>query len=395
MKEILLDNGVDQSARLYAQVASEYDEYLDWYFRNAVVEERKMINDLLERANAEGKRFKTEQDHNNDVLVDTVFTVERQQGINVDNMSLMVIGGGPKTLDTDFGDTSKRSILKRVRHINFGDFSPNAARAGTNAIKSLVGESRSTIAAFLYDVTNGYSTAHSRILQTGFAGCNSFAEALKASESFGKLTYEDVVDKLMSVLTDVQIELKDQKQKIQLATTDLVGGGINDGSLLLKADEEPIETNLVYLPKLIAGTGAAAEQKYMWSRIDDLVENDQPTHDEVEELYENMHEYIANYNTIVAIQTITKILNDNPKASVLAITDVNTFYDNGIKCDRLYLKKLKSQLKESNIVMQELPTVREWHDQPGHFHRVVELLCRKKTTNGTGTSDSGVLVTDE
>jgi hypothetical protein len=313
------------------------------------------------------------------------------KGIKRKEMNIAVIGPGIEPVGRDFNIFMVDHYLRELNKIVVIDFIPGVVRS---AIKSLM---RSKIPSHLmygvqYDITDGLSTAYRQYI----------FEALASQKSDSEDDFSDMIAEKICTF-DIE-EIKKRRMLgmyegpglLNITTREEpLAGGWNEGrSLAFTVNKNPLPLHMISLQMVLAGTGAEAEGA-LWGRFFDVTASDpNPSFDlkmRRRTIYTQIHQMITLYNTTISKSIISKLLNDNPDASVLAVTDISTIHAKPRfgRMPRLDVTELERALAEQNIlttVSSIQPWV--WNDEPEHSHQVEAIVFERAPVQKDKKEDS-------
>lgn len=355
---IYLDQAIDPMARLFNHSALKYDAYLEsTYGHNA------------------HQRVQQWQDHFHEMHKRTTgflwnYTETRKKRKDT---HMVLVGPGFQPTVTDFGQNLQETYLRHVGTLTVLDYSTQVVSAAMRDVQQNTRNHAGRLFGMQFDITNGFSTAYSALLQKSFGASYDFASFQHEAKQLADLSIEELQKRLSNELSDLSLALLSKDEEVTKSPIELIAGGVNGRrSLHLTVNSEYIQPDIFYMPMVIAGTGAAAEREYIWSRFEDMSDSGVVTSDaEKQEFYANIHQLIANYNTIIAVIAFRKILSDNPEASIFAVSDNSTvMHNNDATHPRLHTEELRKLLRTANISFVTTGKNWYWHDEPTHCHGV-------------------------
>lgn len=361
-----LDQAIDSSARIYGDTAQDYALYLGG-----------------EYATNREKSHDRWQNHYENVRAEIVGHV-MDLGIPRRNMNMAIIGPGLSPIGAEIGLTEERKIIQKVRQVVVADFSPTVVDKAIEQMKRRIPREKSFL-PMLIDVTDGLSTAYRRLSLEAMQNVETEDQLMEASAKLAAMNIEKLRTTLIELLTDVDCEQIESLDFAHSAYPEIFYfGGLNNTRERYKlsingGDELPLHS--IIMPLVIAGTGAAAEHE-IWTKYKDVLASDaEKPASRLDDFVRNIYKLITRYNTLAASKSIGDILDDNPEAQLLAITDISTAHyhgDLGVM-NRLDLEQLSELLDKKDILLKRPRVGWEWHDQPDeHYHQVEALLCKKR-----------------
>jgi hypothetical protein len=304
---------------------------------------------------------------------------------------MAVCGPGLDPGRRDFDTRLIESGLSQLRGIILVDFS---RMTNASAARSLIGAGvdANRLHRVQFDLTGRMSTMYLRHLEERLRDVNTEEEL---ADAVSRLEGEDTVGVLRSRLFDevTQAGTEAVQGKVTADTRSRLQALINPKhSLRLTSQDKPVQVDLFSLNMILAGTGAAAEG-LVWDKYQNALMTDaeQPVSESTlrrrRKILRDMHAVITRYNTDVAKEMFRTILDTNPNARVLAMTDVSTIYrdedlDVG-RLPRLDVEQMRLDLEELGIdvtLSKPIPNW-AWEDEPEHSHEVVALTAKRSATD--------------
>gem|GEM_PF-4146756 len=366
MKLNYVDQFRDPWEPLYEQTAESYDTYL----------EREYETNRMRFAaewNAHYEQMRTAYEA----------TVLRllESGKKREGMFTADIGRGPFDHDQRIIDT----LVKRYQAVVTIDFATRIRRAAMTALLE-GGVSKEKMYEMRFDISSGLSTVYDQYWEEKLGSINTEEELCETMDVLHKA---DIVMELDARVSDA-VAAAARQDTCALAGERTFEEPLNrDRRMILSEGGKRMPLDLVYLPMVIAGTGVPGEKR-VWGVYEDTIMSNDSKEGEPSEatlisrrrVLRRIHGIIAAYNTAVAERIFKKILVDNPRATLLAVTDVSTTYDderlNVGELPRLIVDELIGNLEEEGILVSRNLDVKPWvwKDEPAHHHTVNVLSAR-------------------
>lgn len=299
--------------------------------------------------------------------------VQAPDGMPLRDLNVGIVGPGMAPVGRDFDDVIIDDYLSQVNAVVVIDIS---TRVVHKALCDLfeAGVPVEKLYGVQFDMTSRWSTFYEQCIRKWFGNVETaehFAECTQIMRDFS--------------ISDLDQQICFQEDSIKHKPTYYLEGGINENrTLALTIDGNPLPLHAVSLQMCAAGTGAAAEdlikERYheMVHRCGGSVEEERELPGISKAVFENMHSMIMQYNTQTTHDFIVRLFRGNPEASVLAITDINTWYKKPKfgQLLRLDQQKLKTDLKERGIEAT-ITDGWQWHDSKHHFHDINTIEFNK------------------
>lgn len=326
---------------------------------------------------------------------EALFRFIEQSGKPRSETTLALIAPGLHPAHRDLNPFIVETAIAQLQRVICIDFSMAVNRA---AIRSLLGSGVNPrrMFAMQYDLTGGLSTVYDHWLQEKLQPVVREEDLIRLMEGLAKVDIvAELEGHLMEELERVQREFVFPVDQLPTADVPLN----HDRTLGIRLEGRQVPLDFATLNMVIAGTGVTAEARW-WDTYHNVVattDSDRgrrPT-DAILEGRRRMlalfhGKIVAPYNTQIAINSFHQVLTDNPGASVLAITDVSTNYEDTLldigSLPRLHVHEVISKLRDAGINLRDTTPIKDWDwkDQEDHSHTVHALMAKRSQVSSGG-----------
>jgi len=375
-----LDQARDRDAFFFNITARKYEDYLDHEYSD----------------NRSDHSAEWDEHYRNmrGGFVKTVLSLLEDKGMKQKDMNVGIIGPGLDPVSCELDNHVCDFHLSEFRSIVIIDFSQKIIRSAMDALIR-AGVPSEKILGMQFDITNGLSTTYDRFLLEELQGIETEEELSRFTEKLENLDIGMLRQRLLDELDEAE------RGTVIPITETLIGGGENeDNTMALTVEGEPLPLHLVTYQMVLAGTGAAAEDRF-WTAYREALSHTEyqsesnPDEEARREMLERIFHLITTFNTEVAVSTVRHVLRGNPDAMVTAATDISTIRkEPSHTFKRLDVDKLERRLAnpdDNNDAPIQISIPRggwTWADEPDHSHGVSELqfVLKKKSTPAVQTN---------
>lgn len=365
----------DPLAPLFQRTEAGYDQYLRGDYNNNYLRYRESWEEHY--ANVR------------EATLAGIFQVMERQGKQRKDMTMALIGPGFDVARRDLGPVSLELGLQQLRSIAVVDFSCNVVR---DAMRSLMTDGkvdRSKVVGVHFDITSGLSTVYEQFWRDQMEGITTEEQLLRRLEEMMKIDLiGELEDRLGRALDGLQ-----QQQEFTADALPPEGLIMADRKLLLPTRSGREQFDLIQSNMVLAGTGETAQQIFqeVFQNVIDSTDRsrgEDPTEDMLEMRWRInwlMHQLSSKYSTHVFVLAHIRMLECNPNATVVSITDVSTKFKRTGSMQQGTLQRLsivdaERQLHEAGITLKDnVPLTRswDWEDEETHSHSVHVLSAKK------------------
>lgn len=387
-KNSTLDQSIDFSARMYSSTADQYADYLRGEY------EENYNDSTL----SWDKHFENARANFNGLIMDLL-----NKGTKFSEMNIAIVGPGLRPVGRELGNTAATKILPRARSLVVADFLPYAVQESATQISSEVNMRNTPILPMIIDITDGFSTAYRKMITGDMQNVDNEEQLCEVAKKYDAMDVAQLDERLTQILAEINYDTFESPEIAHSIYPEVFqGGGLNmqkERYQLSVNNGDPLPLHAIYLPMVIAGTGAAAEHAIWETYLTVTSDTERGAKPETEEtiadrevMIRQFYNLITRYNTMTASRAIGQMLADNPQATLLAISDVSTVlyqYDIGV-VPRLNPTDLRDSLRKIGVSMKQDGLDWEWHDEPEHYHGV-NAFTFSKAQKSPQPGDSGVI----